>query len=51
MNTPVVWATDDQCPVCGGQLTEVFLCTQVIQECQCCGWSVTWAPSQDGGDQ
>lgn len=51
MNTPVTWATDDRCPLCGGQLTEALICTQVIQECQSCGWTVTWAADPDGEER
>jgi len=50
MNAPVVWVSDDRCPACGGPLTEAFLCTQVIQECQACGWAATWVPEPDGPD-
>jgi hypothetical protein len=51
MNTPIVWATDDRCPGCGGQLTETSTDTQVSQECRSCGWLATWAPDVTGGER
>jgi uncharacterized Zn finger protein len=39
------WATDDPCPDCGTNLTEVPSPNggEVTQECRACGWSVVWA--------
>jgi hypothetical protein len=49
MNAPVLWQTDDCCPMCGTLLRQ---CTQadgsITQECDC-GWSVTWQADPDGG--
>jgi hypothetical protein len=51
MITSVLWATDDPCPVCGGQLTQWSADASVSQECRCCGWAVTWATDPAGGEQ
>jgi hypothetical protein len=51
MTTVTIWATDDRCPTCGGQLSETSTDTQVSQECRSCGWSATWAPYPAGGEQ
>lgn len=51
MNTPDIWATDDQCPACGGQLTASSSDASVSQECRSCGWAVTWAPEPTGGER
>ena len=46
------WRTDDPCPVCGtGLHTTDNGAATVTQDCPLCGWSTTWATSQDGGRQ
>jgi hypothetical protein len=51
MTTPVTWATDDSCPACGAQLTQLPSDASVTQECSCCGWAITWAPEPTGGER
>jgi len=52
MNAPTTWRTDDPCPVCGtGLHTTDNGAATVTQDCPLCGWSTTWATSQDGGRQ
>jgi endogenous inhibitor of DNA gyrase (YacG/DUF329 family) len=53
MTTVTTWATDDPCPTCGTDLTEISgpADGRVIQECRSCGWSATWALDATGGDQ
>jgi hypothetical protein len=42
------WQTDDPCPACGAQPTEISgpSSDRVIQQCRACAWSVTWAAPQ-----
>ena len=50
--TATTWRTDDPCPVCGtGLHTTDNGAATVTQDCPRCGWSTTWATSQDGGRQ
>jgi hypothetical protein len=39
------WQTDDPCPACGADLTEISgpSSDRVIQQCRSCAWSATWA--------
>jgi hypothetical protein len=42
------WQTDDPCPACGAQLTEISgpSSARVIQQCRACAWSTTWEAPQ-----
>jgi hypothetical protein len=51
MTTPVIWATDDLCPACGGQLTQSPAGDSETQECRSCGWAVSWAPEATGDER
>jgi hypothetical protein len=48
MTALATWQTDDPCPRCGAQLTEISgpSNARVIQQCRGCAWSVSWAAPQ-----
>jgi hypothetical protein len=49
MNAPVLWQTDDCCPLCGSLLRQHTRADgSIIYECSC-GWSVTWRADPEGG--
>lgn len=48
MNAPVLWQTDDCCPLCGGLLrARTQVDGSIICECGC-GWHVTWQADPEG---
>ena len=53
---PIVWRTDEPCPVCAASLFIVGYGEPVqVVECRLCGWSETWdltsdADGANGGD-
>ena len=48
--TPVVWRTDEPCPVCAAGLFLVGHGEPVqVAECRLCGWSERWDLTNDAG--
>jgi len=49
---PVVWRTDEPCPVCAAGLYIVGYGEPVqVAECRLCGWSDTWDLAHDLDDE
>jgi hypothetical protein len=51
MTAPVLWQTDDCCPLCGGLLRQRTQADgSITHECGC-GWYATWQADPEGGQR